>query len=170
MPTTGRIYKITSQFTDRIYIGSTTETLSHRLSRHKSRYKSVQAGKPDWCSTVRELIELGEVAIELLEEIDFTLKKELFVRERWYIEQNKNRVVNKMIPTRTMKEYRQENCEILKQKAKEYRLANRDKINEKNKIYKQNRKIEQNATHQTQCIPEHGSGQGGQDQTNNESK
>ena len=81
MPTTGRIYKITSQLTDRIYIGSTTETLLQRLARHKSRYKSVQAGKPDCCSTVRELIDLGEIAIELLEEIEFTLKKELFIKK-----------------------------------------------------------------------------------------
>ena len=41
----GRIYKITISQTNAVYIGSTTESIRERLSKHKSNYKRFQDGK-----------------------------------------------------------------------------------------------------------------------------
>ena len=63
----GKIYKITSTLTDKIYIGSTCKDLKERLKDHKANYinhkKGIYKGK------VRsfELMDLnGNVKIELL--------------------------------------------------------------------------------------------------------
>jgi hypothetical protein len=63
----------------------------------------------------------------------------LHARERYYIELNKDICVNKNIPTRTKKEYDEDN----KEKIKEYYQQNKEK---KAEYYQQNKekKIEQN--------------------------
>ena len=61
-----RIYKLSSPHTDRVYVGSTVQTLNQRLANHRCNYS---AGKN--CGSC-ELLKLGEhdVEIELLEEIE----------------------------------------------------------------------------------------------------
>ena len=67
-----RIYKLTSPHSDRVYVGSTVQTLNARLRLHRRDYRS---GK--YCSSC-ELLKLGEydVKIELLEEIEIEHKKD----------------------------------------------------------------------------------------------
>jgi hypothetical protein len=120
----GKIYKITSDLTDKIYIGSTCNPLYKRLSQHK-------------CSTNKcnssELIKLGDAIITLIEDFPCERKEQLTARERYYIELNKNIVVNKFIPTRTRKEYYEDNKEKVVDYKKQYYEANKEKMAEINK-------------------------------------
>ena len=47
----GKIYTIRSHQTDEIYIGSTTQTLTKRLSKHKTDYKYWKNGKQHYISS-----------------------------------------------------------------------------------------------------------------------
>ena len=40
----GKIYLVRSYKTDEVYVGSTTQTLSRRMSRHRSVYKTFTNG------------------------------------------------------------------------------------------------------------------------------
>ena len=106
----GRIYKIISDATDKIYIGSTTQPLSKRLSKHKSDYKQYLAGKTNK-TTSYDLIELGPVQIVLIESYPCNNREELEKRECYYIDLHKNNVVNRIQPTRTRKQYYIDNIE-----------------------------------------------------------
>ena len=138
----GKIYKLVSEHTDQIYIGSTVQKLCHRLSGHARDFRK---GK-NKC-TCKKMFELGKVKIVLIENVPCNSKEELYKRERHYIE-NTN-CVNKCIPGRTVAEnyqdkkehyqkkshdrYHAKTEEILK-KQNEYRLKNIDKIKERKKL------------------------------------
>ena len=107
----GKIYKITSPHTDKIYIGSTCEKhLSNRLAGHKSQYKCMVKFTAMGCSsgftkmTSYELIKLGEVEIVLIENYPCKDRYELLRREREIIDENKDKIVNKGKPIRTQVE------------------------------------------------------------------
>jgi len=128
----GKIYKITSG--DLTYIGSTCEpTLARRLAGHVATYKSFQKGKGNNVSSF-QLIETGQYEITLIELCPCGSKDELTARERFHIE---NTVcVNKHIPTRTRKEWRNDNSEYVKEQKKAYYETNADKIKEYQKEYR----------------------------------
>ena len=129
----GRIYKIVSDETDKIYIGSTTQPLSKRLSVHKALYKQYLAGNSNNVTSF-DLIALGPVQIILVESFPCNNREELEKRECYYINEFKNIVVNRVHPTRTMKEYRQYNKEKIRQQDKQYHIDNKEQIHEyKNK-------------------------------------
>ena len=110
----GKIYKITSTSTIMEYYGSTCqEYLSQRLTAHKSAYKRWKDGNPNY-TTSFEILKFNDYNIQLLELFPCSCKDELTAREAYYIKINKDIAINKVIPGRTMKEYR---------------YANRDKIN-----------------------------------------
>ena len=87
----GRIYKITSKNSNKVYIGSTTQTLQRRLYGHKYDYIGYLNGKYNYVTSF-EILELGDYRIELIEEIDFTDKKDLLKREGYFIQTTKNTV------------------------------------------------------------------------------
>ena len=129
----GKIYKLVCDATPIVYYGSTIRTLSERLSHHK---------KFSDCSS-KELFEMGNVSIHLIEEYPCNNKKELESRERIYIEfmlKNFNHkiICNKRIPLRTHKEYRQENRYLISEHQKEYYQQNKSTVIEKVKVYRQN--------------------------------
>lgn len=96
----GKIYQITSKQTDDVYIGSTIQRLSSRLTDHKAKYKNVA----DVSS--RELMKYDDVIIELIELYPCETREDLLWRERYWIENIK--CVNLIIPIRVkeeMKEY-----------------------------------------------------------------
>ena len=134
----GKIYKLVSDHTDEIYIGSTIQNLSQRLSQHACDFRK---GK-NKC-TCRNMFELGKVKIILIENVSCDSKEELYARERHYIETMV--CVNKYIPGRTDAEYYQDNKEEFSKKMKEYHLKNIDKIKEYKKEYrlKNNDKIKE---------------------------
>jgi len=87
----GRIYKITSSQTDKIYIGSTINGLLERLMNHKSQFKN---NKKNYCSS-KEIVCFSDCKIELIDIIEFENKSELFKLEKTYINTTPN-CVNKM--------------------------------------------------------------------------
>ena len=118
-----KIYKLVSDHTDEIYIGSTIQKLCYRLSGHASDFRK---GK-NKC-TSKKLFELGKVKIVLIENCPCDSKEELLKRERHYIETMV--CVNKYIPGRSMAENYQDKKEHYQKKSKEYKLKNKDKIKE----------------------------------------
>ena len=132
-----KIYKITSDSTDKIYIGSTCNPLYKRLGQHKTDYKVFVNGNPyHRKSTSYELIKLGDAIITLIEDYPCERRDQLHARERHHIELNKDICVNKFIPTRTQKEYRKDNKERYKIVKKDYYKNNKEKIIEQNKEYR----------------------------------
>lgn len=88
----GLIYKIVSDSTDKVYIGSTTKTLQERLQGHKYDYKGYLKWNNEYISSY-ELVKYKNCKIELLEEMEFTDKRELHKLEGYYISNTQN-VVN----------------------------------------------------------------------------
>jgi hypothetical protein len=137
----GKIYTIRSYQTDDIYIGSTTQTLTKRLSTHKSDFKRWKKGTYHYVTSY-ELIKYSDVYIELLELCPCDTKIELHRREGELIRSMD--CINKNVNGRTdkerkeyikeyKKEYYQENKEKIKIQKKEYYQENKDKINEQKK-------------------------------------
>jgi hypothetical protein len=137
----GKIYKIISPHTDKIYIGSTCKKyLSQRIKAHKDDYKRWKNEKRNKVSSF-DLFELGEVEIILLENYPCSSKDELHSRERYYIEQNIDNIVNKAIPTRTKKEYKQ--LETYKEQQKEYVKDNIEHIRKYRREYQKSDKMKE---------------------------
>jgi len=131
----GKIYKIHSFQTDNIYIGSTTQPLCKRFVDHKFKFKQGIKGPMS-----KKILIYDDAMITLIENYPCNDRNELEKRERFQIENNN--CVNKCIPTRTSKEYRDSNKDKLKQyqidnkdKLKQYRLDNKDKIKEQHKQF-----------------------------------
>jgi len=120
--TRGKIYKIVCNETNEVYYGSTIQKyVSDRISRHKNRKN---------CRS-RQILDRNNYYYELIEDYSCNNKKELETRERWYIENNE--CINKFIPTRTKKEYYENNKETMVEKQKEYYQQNKERIAERDK-------------------------------------
>lgn len=128
----GYIYKICSPSTEKIYIGSTIQSLNKRFIYHKGKYNKNTSSK--------KIIQYEDAVIESIEEIECNNLHDLRDRERYYIELNRDKCVNLIIPNRTYKEYNYDN----KQQHKQYRIDNADKI-----------KIRRNQKHVCECGDEY---------------
>jgi molecular chaperone DnaK (HSP70) len=126
-----KIYKLVSLQTDKIYIGSTTQPLYKRFGLHKN------AGNK--CMS-KELIKYDDCKIILIENFECNNKEELCKRERYYIDLYKDIIINKTIPTRTIKEYRQDNKEKINEQTKKYYETNKEKRKEQMKKYREENK------------------------------
>lgn len=148
----GKIYKIINDENEDVYYGSTIQTLKERFESHKNDYKVYLNGKYDYVTSF-EIVKYSSCKIILVENFPCKSRYELEVRERYYIE--KYKCVNKIVPTRTCKEWKNDNKDILKEKrkqnyqenkekireeAKQYRLENKEKINKYNAQYYQENK------------------------------
>ena len=119
----GFIYKIISNYTDRIYIGSTQKTLENRLSKHESDFNIHLSGRGRYLTSY-EILILGDYEIELIEEYECETKNDLLKREGFYIKQNIDIVVNKVIPARTPSEYYRDNRVRIRNWADERLICN----------------------------------------------
>jgi hypothetical protein len=124
----GKIYSIRSHQTDEIYIGSTTQPLSMRMATHRRDYKCYLQGKMHYITSFK-ILEFGDAYIELIEEFPCVSKMHLEKREGEII-RKMEKCANRCIAGRTMKEYRQDHKEHLKEWMKKYREDNKDKIKE----------------------------------------
>lgn len=98
--TNSKIYKIINDKTDKIYIGSTTyKSLCERMRCHRCAYKNKK------CTSAKELFDLGECQIILIENYSCNNKDELRSRERYYIELYKDICVNVRRPIISKKEH-----------------------------------------------------------------
>ncbi len=112
----GKIYKIVSHQSNQCYVGSTQlKYLSSRLAIHKQEYKKWLNGKAH-NTTSFEILKYDDAKIILLESFPCNSKDELTARERHYIEQLN--CVNQVIPTRTRKEYYDDNKSEINNKKK----------------------------------------------------
>ena len=126
----GKIYKLVSMQTDEIYIGCTARKLSQRFSCHKSSYKHNKNS-----TMAYKILKYDDVKIELIEAYPTTSKYFLELRERYWIE--KINCVNKIIPTRSSKEYRTIHKERLTILHQHYERINKEKFKERKKKYRQ---------------------------------
>jgi hypothetical protein len=122
----GKIYAIRSHQTEQIYIGSTTQTLTKRLSKHKTQN----------CSS-KLILQYADAYIELIENFPCNSKEELNKKEGEHI--RTNNCVNKNMAGRTIEEYN----EKFKKFQKKYREENQNKEKERNKNWYKNLTQEQ---------------------------
>jgi hypothetical protein len=143
----GKIYKITSPSTDKIYIGSTVQPLNKRFINHKSCYNrglNKSSGK---------IIQYDDCQIELIEEYPCNTKNELEHREQYYMNLYKELLVNSYNSIQKCRKeqnriYRdnpinKQNARINREKNKAqkseadaiYRLNNIDKLQAQKKAY-----------------------------------
>ena len=131
----GKIYKIVCNVTNQCYIGSTCEPrLARRLARHIKDYKQWKLGNRSSISSFF-IIERGDYQILLIEKYPCESKDELHSKEGEIIREYKlhSECVNCYIAGRTHSKYREDNKEILKEKAKIYNEKNKEIRSEKSK-------------------------------------
>jgi len=136
----GKVYRLDCLTTNKVYIGSTCyKNLSQRLSDHVSKFKRWKNGLKKNTITSFQIIEQGNYKISLIELFPCDSKDELTARESHYIRTID--CINKVIPDRTIEEYRpqyyEKNKEIIKERSKKYREEHQDKLKEYFKIYTQ---------------------------------
>ena len=121
-----KIYKLWSPSKNLVYIGSTTQTLAQRLSKHLDTFKNNRSNRSSFV-----VLECEDYKIELLEEYPCNNKQQLFIKEGEYIKSNE--CVNNRIAGRTQKQYIEDNSEKIKEKYKAYR--NTDEHRERQKLW-----------------------------------
>jgi len=137
----GKIYRLVCN--GLVYYGSTKQSLKDRIRAHRAHYNQHLNGKGHYYASF-EILKLGDCKIELVEDYPCSSKKELELREKYYI--TSFECVNKSIPRRTtkeyleankekIKEYRAKNLEKLKKDKAEYNAKNKDRIKEYNAKY-----------------------------------
>ena len=147
-----KIYKITSDQTNDIYIGSTTKSLNRRLSDHKYDYKRYLRGDYHYVTSF-EISKYPDCKIELLELCNFETKEELRRREGEYIQNNN--CVNKCVAGRTIKEsskkWRNENKNYISEYNKKWRNENKEYLNDYQKKYQDENKDKLNKKYVCLC-------------------
>lgn len=134
----GYIYCIRSHQTDQIYIGSTTQILSKRMSDHRVDYKCWLNKKRGYVTSF-EILKFDNAYIELLQEVEVESKAELRKLEGENI--RKHNCVNKRIEGRTIQEWTQDNAVKIAEYRTIYKKNNRVQISEHQTIYRQKNAI-----------------------------
>jgi len=140
----GKIYKIWSLETDRIYIGSTCDTLTNRMCSHKISYKRWKEGKRNLVTSALlfDLVGVENCKIELMKLFPCESKSELESEEGRVMRLNEDLLINRKIQGRDHKEYYQDYKEETKIKSKEYRDSHKEGIKEYMKEYRDSHKEE----------------------------
>ena len=84
---TARIYRINAPNLGKAYYGSTTRTLTYRMSTHKGSMNTRNRGHHQFKCSSFDIITDPDVYIEEIEVVVGT-KAEIAVRERWWIDNN----------------------------------------------------------------------------------
>ena len=133
-----KIYTIRSHQTEKVYIGSTAQTLSQRLAGHRADYKAYLNNKKHNYVTSFEIIKYDDAYIELIETFSCVNKDELRKKEGEYI--RKLDCINKYVAGRTTKKYQEEHKEEIREQRKQYREENKEEIKEQKKEFYENNK------------------------------
>jgi len=137
----GKVYKIESHLGDKVYYGSTTKKyLSQRMDKHRGDYKQWLEGKCNLVMSYKMFEEYGieNCKIVLIENCPCESKDELTSRESYYIRNFD--CVNKNIPGRTNKEWREDNRVKLVEYKNQYLEDNKERIREISKQYREDNK------------------------------
>lgn len=130
----GKIYKIISpSHPELVYFGSTVQALSRRMSGHRRDNADNKLNIQS-----KQILKYDDAKIILVQSFPCDSKEELTAKEAEYIKNND--CVNKVVPGRTGKEYRDDNKEKLEQNRKKYYDENKIELNQKNKIYRESQK------------------------------
>ena len=136
----GKIYRIVDLNYTKCYIGSTCQSLSRRMAKHREEYKRKKQQQLNKTSSADLFDEFGveNCKIELIEKHPCNDISELRKREGFYIQQAEN-AVNRAIAGRTPQEYypiwKQNNIEHLQQYQKQYYQSNKEAMNDYYKEY-----------------------------------
>ena len=117
----GKIYKITNDFNDEIYIGSTCDSLVKRYSKHKSDSQKEKSVNISLYKLINE-IGFNRFRIELICDYPCEDKYQLLQKESEYIREIGT--LNMIIPNRTVQENK-----------KEYYMKNKTDINIKHRAH-----------------------------------
>ena len=124
----GKIYKIISNNTDKVYYGSTVSLLSKRKAQHNYDFKN----NLNFLSC-REIMDNEHWDLILVEDYPCERKEQLLMRERYYIDNNE--CINKKNPILSKKEikdyhykYNQEHLEERKKTQHIYYTKRKEKI------------------------------------------
>ena len=112
----GKIYKIVDVGYNKCYIGSTTESLSRRMSKHRNKYKKYKDGgdKHATCYDMFDEYGIEHCKIELIEYCKCETKDELLRREGQIIKDTD--CVNRCVTGRTDREYYEDNYDKIQEK------------------------------------------------------
>ena len=147
----GKIYQILNNIDDSVYVGSTCQSLSERMSKHRWSMKT-NRHKGLLCDRIEEF-GIDAFYIELIEEYPCNSKEQLRAREGHYIRERGT--LNKQIAGRTKQEFNQEwykknvgynhkyyeqNKDIILEQNKLYRETHKDMILEQSKLYRETHK------------------------------
>ena len=150
----GKIYQILNNIDDDVYVGSTCQSLSQRMTKHRWSMKT-NNHKGMLNDKIKEH-GIDAFYIELLEEYPCNNKEQLCAREGYYI--RLMGTLNNHIAGRTRKLYYEEHIEQVKEYKQTYREANlgkirehekqhydenKDRILEQNKSYRESRGVHQ---------------------------
>ena len=134
----GQIYKIVDVGYNKCYIGSTTETLSKRMERHRSKYNSYKKGTTNnYIASFDIFNEFGVENCKIIWIKDYPCgsRKELEAEEGEH--QKNTDCVNKNIAGRTKQEYGiayyQREKERINEKHRERYQQNKEATNERHK-------------------------------------
>ena len=129
----GKIYVIRNYINDKVYIGSTTQSLSKRFSLHKS---DLHKRKYKIYNIMNEL-KFENFYIELVELFECKTREELTAREGHFIRlyDSVNNGYNTVLAGRTKKEWNKDNNEKIKEQKTIYRETHREKMNEESSKY-----------------------------------
>ena len=120
-----KIYKILNHVNDEVYVGSTTQALSKRMSCHRGNTKlETRKNKPLY--KLMNEIGVDSFYIELIEDYSCDNIEQLLQREGFYIRQIGT--LNKIISGRTKSEYREENKEHILENYRKYRETHKEHI------------------------------------------
>ncbi len=126
-----QIYKITNDYNDDVYVGSTCDLLTKRFSGHKRSSKTEEKKNRPIYKLMNE-IGFERFRIELIEDYPCTDKYELRQRETYYIREIGT--LNSKIECRTRKQYQEDNKEQIQKQRKTYYESNKDKILDEQKV------------------------------------
>ena len=146
----GKIYKLTSSKTDKIYVGSTCDELKGRLFGHKNNIKSGS----NIASSI--LVQYDDCKIELIEEFPCKSFDELREREQFYLNTLEN-IVNKIRAKvkpqqQRTKEYRDNNPKKVKESYKNWRESHGEQEAERQATYFAANKVELQCKHNERNI------------------
>ena len=133
-----KIYKLWSPSKNLVYYGSTTETISRRLSKHLADFNRYDNTTQKGYVNSFKILECPDYKIELVEDYPCNNRQQLCKKESEYIKTNE--CVNKCVAGRTAEEYYQDHIDKKKQYDADYRDANADKIKQYNKEYREKQK------------------------------
>lgn len=153
----GKIYKIISDQTDQMYVGSTAQKLlSHRMGEHKKDY--MKSAKGNCKISSQEIIKFDDARIILIESFPCTSRDELRAREQYWLDihhtlsvnkqkahvgddkeayyaqqKKQNHIANKEKYNKISREYHEVHREELKIASKAYYTVHKDTFKQKSK-------------------------------------